>query len=180
MVTIFDGFQECKIAGSKQGSFLEYWPCSRRPYNKCAYCLANTGIRIEHHHSSIKPDVRTKEMKNQQTDSRGGSRGRVQGCAPPPEMTCGFLIQLVFCQKIYIPGFFENRVSKDKGSFYYLTIKNNMSTSISTQIPNQKAATTAKKTPKSAVNSIVNKPILVDRRSCEKLHKKLDLPARFS
>ena len=34
---------------------------------------------------------------------RGGSRGRVQGvCTPPPlspEMTCGFLIQLVFCQK---------------------------------------------------------------------------------
>ena len=22
-----------------------------------------------------------------------------RGCAPPPEMTCGFLIQLVFCQK---------------------------------------------------------------------------------
>ena len=107
MATFFDGFQECKIAGSKQGSLLEYWPCSRRrPYNKCAYCLANTRIRIEHHHSSIKPDVRTKEMKNQQTDSRGGSRGRVQGCATPPEMTCGFLIQLVFCQKIYIPGFF--------------------------------------------------------------------------
>ena len=31
---------------------------------------------------------------------RGGSRGRVQGVrTPPPEMTCGFLIQLVFCQK---------------------------------------------------------------------------------
>ena len=33
---------------------------------------------------------------------RGGSRGRVQGVRtspPPPEMTCGFLIQLVFCQK---------------------------------------------------------------------------------
>ena len=31
---------------------------------------------------------------------RGGSRGRVQGVhPPPPEMTCGFLIQLVFCQK---------------------------------------------------------------------------------
>ena len=31
--------------------------------------------------------------------SRGGSRGRVQGCAhPPPEMTLGFLIQLVFCK----------------------------------------------------------------------------------
>ena len=34
--------------------------------------------------------------------SKGGSRGRVQGvCTPPPlpEMTCGFLIQLVFCKK---------------------------------------------------------------------------------
>ena len=34
---------------------------------------------------------------------RGGSRGRVQGLrtppSPPAEMTCGFLIQLVFCQK---------------------------------------------------------------------------------
>ena len=31
---------------------------------------------------------------------RGGSRGRVQGvCTPPPEITCSFLIQLVFCEK---------------------------------------------------------------------------------
>ena len=36
---------------------------------------------------------------------RGGSRGRVQGLrtppppSPPAEMTCSFLIQLVFCQK---------------------------------------------------------------------------------
>ena len=34
---------------------------------------------------------------------RGGSRGRVHGVRTPPphppEMTCGFLIQLVFCQK---------------------------------------------------------------------------------
>ena len=31
---------------------------------------------------------------------RGGSRGRVQGVrTPSPEMTCGFLIQLVFCKK---------------------------------------------------------------------------------
>ena len=29
----------------------------------------------------------------------GGSRGRVQGGAHPPEITCGFLIQLVFCKK---------------------------------------------------------------------------------
>ena len=32
---------------------------------------------------------------------RGGSRGRVQEVRipPPPKMTCGFLIQLVFCKK---------------------------------------------------------------------------------
>ena len=31
---------------------------------------------------------------------RGRSRGRMQGVhPPPPEMTCGFLIQLVFCEK---------------------------------------------------------------------------------
>ena len=33
---------------------------------------------------------------------RGGSRGRVQGYGappPPPEITCGFLVQLVFGRK---------------------------------------------------------------------------------
>ena len=30
---------------------------------------------------------------------RGGSRGRVQAVRTPPEMTCGFLVQLVFCKK---------------------------------------------------------------------------------
>ena len=30
---------------------------------------------------------------------RGGSRGRVPAVHIPPEMTCGFLIQLVFCKK---------------------------------------------------------------------------------
>ena len=36
-----------------------------------------------------------------QNDIRGRSRGRVQGVRtpPPPEMTCGFLIQLVFWKK---------------------------------------------------------------------------------
>ena len=36
---------------------------------------------------------------------RGGSRGKVQGVRtppPPPEMTCGFLRQLIFCKNIYI------------------------------------------------------------------------------
>ena len=34
-----------------------------------------------------------------QVRHRGGSRGRVQGVRTPPDMTCGFLIQLVFCKK---------------------------------------------------------------------------------
>ena len=25
--------------------------------------------------------------------------GGCRGCAPPPEMTCGFLLQLIFCKK---------------------------------------------------------------------------------
>ena len=33
---------------------------------------------------------------------RGGSRGRVYGVRTPPEMTCGFLIQLVFYKKNYV------------------------------------------------------------------------------
>ena len=34
----------------------------------------------------------------------GGSRGRVLGVRtpPPPEMTCGFLIQLVFCKNYVV------------------------------------------------------------------------------
>ena len=35
--------------------------------------------------------------------SSGADLGRgCRGCAPPPEMTCGFLIQLVFCKKNYV------------------------------------------------------------------------------
>ena len=37
--------------------------------------------------------------RKQCKEYRGGSRGRVQGVRTPPEMTCGFLIQLVFCKK---------------------------------------------------------------------------------
>ena len=38
------------------------------------------------------------------SSERGGSRGRVQEVRtpPPPEMICGFLIQLVFCKKKYV------------------------------------------------------------------------------
>ena len=31
--------------------------------------------------------------------ARADLGGGCRGCAPPPEMTCGFLIQLVFCKK---------------------------------------------------------------------------------
>ena len=33
---------------------------------------------------------------------RGESRGTVQGCPPPPETICSFLILLVFCKKNYV------------------------------------------------------------------------------
>ena len=44
---------------------------------------------------------------------------------------------------------------------------------------NPKPENRQKKAPTSAVNNTVNKLIL-DRRSCEKLHQKLGLPTRFS
>ena len=41
------------------------------------------------------------KLQYRHISGRGGSRGRVQGVRtpPPPEMTCGFVIQLVFCKK---------------------------------------------------------------------------------
>ena len=48
----------------------------------------------------VRPITYMCDMYNNYMWSRGGSRGRVQGLrTPPPEMTCGFLIQLVFCKK---------------------------------------------------------------------------------
>ena len=38
-------------------------------------------------------------IKFSEKKGRGRSRGRVQGVRTPPEMTCGFLIQLVFWKK---------------------------------------------------------------------------------
>ena len=51
-------------------------------------------------------------------DFRGGSRGRVQGVRtpPPPEMTCGFLIQLVFCQKKKTMWFIVVEVEQETGA----------------------------------------------------------------
>ena len=46
---------------------------------------------------------------------RGGSRGGCRGCAPPPppEMTFGFLIQLVFCEKKKTVMFIGVEVEKE-------------------------------------------------------------------
>ena len=56
-----------------------------------------------------------------------------------------------------------------------------MSTSISTQIRNQKAEKNIKKTDiSSEQHSKQGTEPILDRRSCEKLHKKLGLPAWFS
>ena len=43
-------------------------------------------------------------MKIKQAPSGADLGGGCEGCAPPPppEMTCGFLIQLVFCKKNYV------------------------------------------------------------------------------
>ena len=47
---------------------------------------------------------------------RGGSRGRVQEVRiPPPKMTCGFLIQLVFCKKNYVVYWCWSR-ARDNGT----------------------------------------------------------------
>ena len=71
----------------------------------------------------------------------------------------------------------RNALSKERSAKLNTDVTILMPTSTSTQIPNQKGA--KKKNPKSAVNNTVNKLIL-DRRSCEKLHKNLSLPTQFS
>ena len=43
---------------------------------------------------------------------RGGSRGRVQGVRTPPEITGGFLIQLVFCKKKKLFGLLVLKLGK--------------------------------------------------------------------
>ena len=47
---------------------------------------------------------------------RGGSRGRVPGVRTPPEMTCGFLIQLVFCPKKNTMWFIGVEIEQEKSA----------------------------------------------------------------
>ena len=48
-----------------------------------------------------------------ESNFRGGSRGRAQGVHTHPEMTSGFLIQLVFCQKKTTMWFIGVEVEQD-------------------------------------------------------------------
>ena len=48
-------------------------------------------------------------------DLGGGCRG-CRGCDPPPEMTCGFLIQLVFCKKKKTMWFVGVEVEQEKSA----------------------------------------------------------------
>ena len=47
---------------------------------------------------------------------RGRSRGRVQGVRTPPEMICGFLIQLVLCKKKKTMWFIGVEVEQEKSA----------------------------------------------------------------
>ena len=45
---------------------------------------------------------RVKALRNINTGADLGGRFRGYASPPPPEKTCGFLIQLVFCKKNYV------------------------------------------------------------------------------
>ena len=60
-------------------------------FSLCGLPLVSVMCRENIHN----PPRRGTEIPKAGTDLRGGCRG----CAPSPEITCGFLIQLVFCKK---------------------------------------------------------------------------------
>ena len=62
-----------------------YWSCE-----ELEICAKMKIINLLH---TVLAQVRSSICQG--ADLGGGCRG----CAPPPEMTCGFLIQLVFCKK---------------------------------------------------------------------------------
>ena len=55
--------------------------------------IVQCGVQLTCVH--VKITWQCKSTSSAGADLGGGCRG----CAPPPEMTCGFLIQLVFCKK---------------------------------------------------------------------------------
>ena len=75
------------------GLWVEKYP---QEANAVMLCWSIASFMVQ-----IKPKPRPDwSLLGVKSNSRGGSRGRVQGVrTPPPEMTCGFLIQLVFYQK---------------------------------------------------------------------------------
>ena len=68
--------------------YIPYWYLISRVFNLAFFVIAKNRY------------IQAREIKYS-IHIRGGSRGRVLGVRPPPspEMTCSFLIQLVFCQK---------------------------------------------------------------------------------
>ena len=100
------------------------------------------------------PAIRGPLIFLDKSSSRGGSRGRVQGVRtphPPLEMTCGFLIQLVFCKKRKLWGLLvlkENKkrvhplIKKNPGSAPELMVLggSSISTATTTRVQNWTAS----------------------------------------
>ena len=72
--------------------------CTATPDNTQQHA---TGSLNGHNNLTIEHPTMLHPFAQGLTHNRGGSRGRVQGVRTPlpPEMTCGFLTQLVFCKK---------------------------------------------------------------------------------
>ena len=64
---------------------------------QCRYCT--TFLVSDSFPVAFSVCQKTFENSHGKVHRRGGSRGRVQGVRTPPEMTCGFLKQLIFCEK---------------------------------------------------------------------------------
>ena len=79
-VCLYDAYQ----SKNPDFNYQQYDPFNLDNIDDSAECKAE--FRIER-----------ADLPTSLTTIRGGSRGKVQGVrTPPPQMTCGFLIQLVF------------------------------------------------------------------------------------
>ena len=74
-------------------------------------------------------------VKTRKTFAGADLGGGCRGCAsPPPEMTCGFLIQLVFCKK-------KNKTKQNKKTMWFIGV----------EVEQETSAPPPKKNPGSAV-----------------------------
>ena len=67
----------------------------------CTFSFTCLHLQMNESHKRIKSRWQDDEVNDDDDDDAGADLGGgCRGCAPPPpEMTCGFLIQLVFCKK---------------------------------------------------------------------------------